>query len=304
MTTLNSYNSQSFRSRLLRTAFYIFKRFIKLKAPSQAYRLKKRSDRPVPPVSLLRGINAHSHKLCGRNVFSLSPARTKSQKKLIFFHGGGYVLNFSYFHWKLITRLVKMTGYTIIAPDYPLLPAIYKERLNMGLQLYRDLLKKDDAADIVFMGDSSGGNLALSLAQLLAHEGMPQPAQIILLSPWLDVTMSNPAIHAIGKHDPVLSAGDNTLGKLHAGDRDLTDYLVSPLYGSLKDLGKLSLFTGTDDILNPDARLLYSKAKAEDTPLNFFEYEHMIHDWILFPIPEASHAFKQIVQLLSNNNFT
>lgn len=259
----------------------------------------KRADVPLPPPKLFKNIFITTEKVNDRNVFTFTPQNNTSKKNVLFFHGGAYILNFTFVHWKLISRLLKETKCIVTAVDYPLLPEYsYKERLMMGEAVYKKMLQQTSANNIVFMGDSSGGNLALSLAQKLVTDNIEQPSQIILLSPWLDVTMSNPEMEAVSKRDPILPIGDNTVGKLHAGDRDMKDFLVSPLYGSAKNLGQISLFTGTDDILNPDARKFKLKAENEGVNINYFEYKYMVHDWILFPIPEAKIAFKQIVELL------
>ncbi len=292
------HDSQSFGSKIFR---FILK-LVNLKGMLESSRFTDKMTKanvPEPPKRFLKNIFLTSHKVNDRNVFILKKVNTSPKKYILFFHGGAYVLNFTLVHWKLISRLVNETNCEIIAPDYPLLPKYtYKERLAMGEEVYKDLLKKTSADTIIFMGDSSGGNLALSLAQKLLVDGAAQPSQIILLSPWLDVTMSNPEMKEVSKRDLVLPLGDNIVGRLHAGNKDMKDFLVSPLYGPLKGLGKISLFTGTDDILNPDARLLKSKAELENIDFNYFEYKHMLHDWILFPVPEAKIAFKQIIELL------
>ena len=55
-------------------------------------------------------------------------------------------------------------------------------------------------------GDSAGGGLALGLAETLADAGLPQPERIVLLSPWLDLTLSHPDLPAVEAHDPWLSS--------------------------------------------------------------------------------------------------
>ncbi len=52
----------------------------------------------------------------------------------------------------------------------------------------------------------------------------------VLLSPWIDVTMTNPAIPSLEGSDFILSAyGLAGLGKLCAGEMDVKDSRVSPL---------------------------------------------------------------------------
>jgi len=291
-------SSQSAGSKVLR----LICRLINVKSRLENSRFTdsmQKANVPEPPARLLKGIDLGMQRVNGRKVFTLSAQNTNPKKHILFFHGGAYVLNFTIVHWKFIARLAKESDCAVVAPDYPLLPKYsYKERLAMGEQVYKDLLKQVSADDIILMGDSAGGNLALSLSQKLLAAGIARPSQIILLSPWLDVSMSNPQMQQVSKRDPVLPLGDNIVGRLHAGDKDMKDFLISPLYGPVKGLGKISVFTGTDDILNPDANLLKAKAETEGAPINFFEYKHMIHDWVLFPIHEARIAFEQILELL------
>lgn len=50
-------------------------------------------------------------------------------------------------------------------------------------------------SQIVVVGDSAGGGLALALLQVLRDVGLPLPAGGILISPWSDMTHSFPSIH-------------------------------------------------------------------------------------------------------------
>ena len=44
--------------------------------------------------------------------------------------------------------------------------------------------------NIVFVGDSAGGGLCLATMMYLRDEGYPLPSGAILMSPWVDLTMS------------------------------------------------------------------------------------------------------------------
>ena len=60
-------------------------------------------------------------------------------------------------------------------------------------------------ADIPFSRSvSSGGNLALVLALAAAEANLPLPNQLVLLAPWLDISLSNPGVAAIAPKDPIL----------------------------------------------------------------------------------------------------
>jgi acetyl esterase/lipase len=167
------------------------------------------------------------------------------------------------------------------------------------LPLYEELAASVGGANIVVMGDSSGGGISLALAQRLRDDGLDQPGHVILLSPWLDATLSNPEIAAVDKIDPFLGVeGMKYGGEVYARDVDPRSYLVSPVYGSLKDLAPISLFIGTRDILYPDCRKLRYKAATEGARLNYRQYDGMVHNWMLGPMPEATQAIKEIIETI------
>ena len=258
---------------------------------------------PFPPRPLFRHMKVKKTSIHGKHVFTISPKENLSTTTILYLHGGAFYLNFTRPHWKLIQQLVTETKATVVAPDYPLLPkATYNECLTMAKAVYRQILRENSNTKIIIAGDSSGGNLALALAETLQKEEIKQPDQIILLSPWLDVTMENPEIKKMADADPMLSLeGAIRTGKSHAGTQDTKNYQVSPLYGNFADTGRISVFTGTADILNPDAHRLRDIAESKNIPLNFFEYPDMVHTWMLFGLPESKKAIQQIVKLIKEN---
>ncbi len=172
----------------------------------------------------------------------------------------------------------------------------------MADELYRQLISTINPDDLILMGDSAGGGFALALAQKIRNEHLAQPGQIILLSPWLDITLTNPSIRDIDGIDPFL--GIETLqqvGKIYAGDVNPDHYLLSPINGSLEKLGKISVFIGSKDILMADTRKLLSLAKSKGIEINHFEYKDMIHDWMFLNFPESKRAKKQIAELIQHS---
>jgi len=154
-------------------------------------------------------------------------------------------------------------------------------------------------ASVTLMGDSSGGGISLALAQRLREDGHEQPGHIVLLSPWLDATLSNPEISEFDKIDPFLGTdGLKYGGAAYARDVDPKSYLVSPVYGSLRGLAPISLFIGTRDILFPDCRKLREQARTEGVEINYREYEGMVHDWMLVAMPEGKQAVREIVEAI------
>ncbi|HBN85613.1 MAG TPA: alpha/beta hydrolase, partial [Clostridiales bacterium] len=185
---------------------------------------------------------------------------------------------------------------------HPKLPFYtYKDAFPRMMEVYEYLLEKYNPEDIIFMGDSAGGGFVLALAQLVHEKGMPQPRDIIMLSPWLDITMTNPNMPEYEKVDPTLGIkGLAETGKYWAGDTDPNHYLLSPINGSLEGLGRMTLFAGTRELLCPDARKLKAIADEQGIPLTYYEYQGMGHVFPFHPTPEAREANDIIFNIIMN----
>lgn len=259
--------------------------------------------KPSPVAKFTKGLTVTDTLFMGQHVYTLTPEKHANHKVIFYLHGGAFVLSFIKPHWRFIQQLAKQTHCTIVAPDYPLSPEHdYKERFAMLEPLYAALAARAGTDSIIIIGDSSGGNLALAMAQEMKKKGMA-PQQVILLSPWLDVSMTNPDIAAADARDPLLTAkGALFVGRIHAGadSLHLKDPLISPLYGPLQGVGRISTFTGTDDVLNPDAEKLRRMLVQQGINNNFYEYRRMIHTFMLFKMPEGKRARKQVYSLVND----
>ena len=232
----------------------------------------------------------------------MSPKEKKSGKYILYLHGGAYINNVMGAHWDFVAQLVRETGCVVILPDYHLAPSsTYIDAFAMIDEVYKLILARVDSKKVIFCGDSAGGGFALSFVQKLKSEGVAQPQQLILISPWLDVSMTNPEIEAVQKKDPILNAETLILaGKAWAGNADTKNYLVSPIYGDLSGLPKISIFIGSDDVLYPDCEKLKSLMAEQNTGFNYFVYPKMFHVWVLFPfLKESKCALKQICDLIN-----
>ena len=118
---------------------------------------------------------------------------------------------------------------------------------------------------------------------------------MILISPWVDVTMSNSDIKEYVELDPMPGIdGLRRMGEVWANGLEVTDPCVSPVYGNLSGLGRVTLRTGTREILYPDTLLLANKLKQAGVDCNLIVGERMIHCYPICPVPEAKPALAVI----------
>jgi acetyl esterase/lipase len=189
---------------------------------------------------------------------------------------------------------------TFTVPLYPLAPEHDCAAASaVVLGAYRELLAHCEASQLVVMGDSAGGGLAMSVITQAIAAGLAKPAALVLLSPWLDVTMTDPTQKEIEKVDPLLvRPGPKAAGRWYAGAMSTADPRVSPLYGEIAGLPPILMFCGSRDILVADARRLAARAAAEGTDVEYHEEAGLMHAYPLLFFPESRKAQDRIVHFV------
>ena len=237
-----------------------------------------------------------SNEFIGRKIFTLTPKiKNEKEKYILYFHGGSYIAETSGEHWNFLENLVKDTGYTVILPDYPLAPKYtYEDVFTMIKPLYKEIIERISPEDLIMMGDSAGGGMALALEENLSEENEELPSKLILISPWLDTRMENSKIDEVQKNDKDLNKEALKLaGIAYKGKNGKDTYLVNPIDGPLDKLKNVTIYTGTYDILNPDVEILVQKAKEKNVTIDVKEYEECGHIWVVKDV--SSQGYKDLV---------
>ena len=248
------------------------------------------------PGYVKKEYNLSKYEVENRPVYVMEPKEGVTNDLVIMYvHGGSYVADLEKEHWKTCGDIINQLGCTIILPDYPLTPKYnYKDTIEMMESLYKKVIQQVESSNLVVMGDSAGGGLALALVEKMGEENIAMPNQTILISPWLDVRMNNPKIAEIEDEN-------------YAGKDGIDSYLVNPVDGPLDKLQNVSIFTGTYDILNADVGVLKERAEKVGTNINVYETEKATHIWLLYKYkdkendPLVQEPYKQMIELLKNN---
>ncbi len=236
-----------------------------------------------------------------KNVVTFASNKNNGNKHIFFLHGGGYTTEATTQYWWMIKQVLKNSDYKLSFIEYPLAPEhSYKEAHEMLALAYSELIKKHPKDSFYFLGDSAGGGLCLSFAQTLRNSNFDNmPKKIVLLSPWVDLSMSNPEIKELEKKDLLLSPETLlTCALKFANGVDLKTPILSPLYGNMQRLNSIGIFVGTNEIFLSDCRNLKNKIEASDTHLFYKEYPDMQHDFIVLPIKERQVLLKDVLDYL------
>jgi triacylglycerol lipase len=251
-----------------------------------------------PPWLLTLGLHVTKAEYDGMAVYEIA-SPNPSGDYVVAIHGGAYVDQPTLLHWLSYASLVRATNATILVAIYPLAPQ--GGNAETAVLEIADLISQQitrySANNVSVIGDSAGGGLALAAIELMVSQNRAMPKSLVLQSPWLDVTMSNPAIASID--DPVLDQKElQQDGLLWADTLSPTDPLVSPLYGSLAGLPPTYVYSGSDDLLSADVLVLQQKAIAQGAPISFILRTGEVHDWALIPALDGAGVQGQTYQEL------
>ena len=217
---------------------------------------------------------------------------------VLHFHGGGYMLGSAKGSVEYAGRLAKAVGGDCVTVDYRLAPEHpYPAALDDAVDAYRGLVNSGvDPSRILLSGESSGAGLALALALTLKLAGDPQPAGVIAICPFADLTLSGASIKAFAGQDP--AANRDTLAFMAASyfqEHEPRDPLVSPLFGDLKGLPPLFLSAVEGESLYSDSSRLLERAREADVDVTMVPVKDSVHVYTLFPfLPETTETLNEI----------
>ena len=218
-------------------------------------------------------------------------------------HGGGYIGGLSDWYRDLAIKQAVLTeAREIFMADYRIAPEyLYPAALEDAAQIYQEILNRGvDAKNIIVFGDSAGGNLALELALYLKENNLPQPAMLILNSPWTTFETDLPSRTENAERDKVLGEINPYMNRSvanpqYGGEISWKDPRLSPIYADLKGLPPTLIQIGGYELFVDDGIELLKKATADELNVTLSVYQGMPHDFLLFPeLDESVKAFAEI----------
>lgn len=257
-------------------------------------RLVKGARKYNAPIPFSVRTDFYGERLFGYQVLYFNTKAT-SKTTIFYLHGGAFTSEITIFHCQAIERLAVQSNAKAVVPLYPLIPfADYRATVTFTERLYLKYKKEHPDEKIVFVGDSAGGGLALTMSEIFAVKNIAQPEKLIVFSPWLDVSMSNPHIPEYEDKDVLLYPSALVfLGKKWAWGLDTKDYRVSPRFGDLSVLDDVTFYVGTNEIFYPDVTETYEIMKGLGKKTILHIGENMSHVYPILPIPEGHRALKE-----------
>lgn len=284
--------------------YYVILLVLKLKGVKQDfskspidYKKLRKEDVHTPDAKILKPHQLRHFKVLDTAITEITPANPTGNL-IIFCHGGAFVYGPAQHHWETAKQLVSGTACTLWLVDYPKAPENKIDTISTNLDaVYVKALEAYPVRKILLLGDSVGGTLVTSLTQRLIQQAITLPAQLILISPVMDASVSNPEITGLENRDPMLSkAGVLSAKKMAAVDGDLDDVQISPIRGDFSHFPPTVMFLAEDDITYPDQKIAAQKMTDANVALTVFIGKGMPHIWPFLPMmKEAKKALGEII---------
>ena len=229
----------------------------------------------------------------------------RRDRALLFFHGGGFTIGSATSHRGIAARLSAAAGCAVLVLEYRLAPEHHFPAPIADATLAHEYLTEGQnlaPADIAFGGDSAGGNLVLSTMLALRERDVPLPRAGVLLSPWLDLTVSLPSYDSsLASQDPLnRKAGLSFMAKGYLNGADAKHPLASPLFADLRGLPPLLVQVGSRELVLGDSQHLARRAKEAGVDVHLTIHRGMVHVFHQFAedVPEAREAIGEVGQFL------
>lgn len=204
---------------------------------------------------------------------------SEANRVLLYVHGGGFAVGSAATHLSITSHLARAARATVLVPAYRLVPEHpYPAALEDVLAAYHWLLERHPPEAIAVGGDSAGGGLAVKLALALRDQGFPLPAGLVLISPWVDMTLTGESHTTMANLDPMLAP--TFLSRAVAalcGTIAVDDPRVSPLFADLRGLPPMLIEGASDEILLSDAESLTQRARDAGVTVQYECAQGMWH---------------------------
>ena len=258
------------------------------------------------PTMEPENVSYKNENIAGINAIWALPADSDRSEILIYTHGGGFAVGSADSHRKLAAHVAKALGATALVLDYRLAPEHpFPAQIDDATAVYKELLSRGfKPENITTIGDSAGGNLAISSVMKFRELGLPLPKAVIAFSPWLDMELNgaslehNEATDALVKR-PVLEA---MVGMFLGEDGKANNPLANPLYADFTAYPALYICAGSVETLVDDSRRLHSIASdaGVDSTLSVVDDMQHVFPFLAGRAAEADAEIQRISEWYAN----
>ncbi|KAK9704226.1 hypothetical protein K7432_010317 [Basidiobolus ranarum] len=207
---------------------------------------------------------------------------------ILYAHGGGFCVGNATMHLptqlEWIAEVEKRHALVgcIFSLEYDLAPeCTFPKPILQMKEAYEYLINTlhINPSKIILAGDSAGGNLAISSAVRIREAGLPMPAGMILISPWVDLDSESESGLQNQNFDILTTESLTNWANLYMGKKPLVS--GSPLFADLAGLPPMLIFAGGKELIMDDILEFDRMVTRCGIYVDFVILSDMVHCWPL-----------------------
>lgn len=230
-----------------------------------------------------------------------APRRKQPHGILFYVHGGSFVAERSPRITQLVTRFAAAANTSVFAPSYRLAPEHpCPAAVNDIVTSMRWFRKEWPDEPVVALAESAGCAILLAALQIARDEGEELPNGVVLLSPWVDLSLQSWSIMAasIARTSPHTMESLGMFAQFYLQGRPPTDPLASPIFGSFEDFPPMLIHASRSDILYDDSVRLAERVREADGRLTVRHWADETHVWERMNTPTARESIEMAADFI------
>jgi acetyl esterase/lipase len=249
------------------------------------------------------GVTVEEKHIGGAGTYRVTPPEIDPRHQdhlFAYVHGGAYVLNAGEAGLVEAMMIAARTKMPVLSIDYRMPPPHpFPAGLDDVVAVWEHVIGTHPAASVALGGVSAGSGLVLAVVHKLIAAGQPTPGALYAGTPWSDLTRTGDSYYTNEGIDRLLVSYDGMLAsaaRLYAGGHDLTDPLISPIYGDFTGFPPTFLVTGTRDLFLSNTVRAHTKLRAAGVTADLLVFEGVSHgDYALEATsPESFLAYAEL----------
>jgi len=248
--------------------------------------------------SMPDGVRMEQVDVDGLSALWLLPMEAKKDSVILYFHGGGYVVQSANSHRKIAAHIAAQSGYKVLSVNYRLAPENpHPAAVTDAVIAYRWLLSKGfKPSSIGVAGDSAGGGLALALLLAAKRDGIEQPGGAVVFSPWVDLEGTGRSMDSKASVDLMVNRDAlKVMASMFLSGKSPLDPFAAPLFGDFTGIAPIYIQVGGDEALLDDSTRLATHAAHANVAVRLDVFPEMQHVFqsCAGVMPEADMAINQ-----------
>jgi acetyl esterase/lipase len=224
-----------------------------------------------------------------------APRAAAASGFVFYVHGGSFIAERSPRITQLVARFAAAAQARVFAPSYRLAPEhpcpAAVDDILAAWTWFKETWPEEP---VVALAESAGAAVLLSALQQARARGLPMPSGIVLLSPWVDLSLQSWSVTAASLlgTTPYTMESLALVARFYLDGRSPSDPVASPLFGSFEGFAPMLIHASRGDILYDDAVRLAEKVRAAGGDLTVRLWSEETHVWERMHTPKARQSIE------------